>query len=99
MSLTALELSRCPHFGNIASPGAVLRRSLDEERHLCLLAVQQRYASGERGTAEMKASGRELDQRPNGFWHSKCVRKNPANAPLRKGNEFNARSPLNCRML
>jgi len=90
MSLTALKLFRCPHFGNIASPGAVLRRSLDEER---------RDASGERGTAEMKLAGRQLDQRPNGFWHSKCVRKNPANAPLRKGNEFNARSLQKCRML
>jgi hypothetical protein len=57
------------------------------------------YARGRARHSRDEASGRQLDQRPNGFWHSKCVRKNPANAPVRKGNEFNARSPLNCRML
>ena len=46
-----------------------------------------------------EASGRQLDQRPNGFWHSKCVRKNPAEAAVRKYNESNARLRLNLRML
>jgi hypothetical protein len=75
MSLTALELFRCPHFGNIASPGAVLRRSLDEER---------RDASGERGTAEMKLAGASLIKGPMAFVTASVYAKTLPTRPLER---------------